>query len=244
MHAGEFSGPWWRFPPMQAAMLSGVVVIVTWVAGHLLGLSRLELFGYVIAAIVGGRHFFREAVAELWHERQAGIDLLMSAAAVGAAVLQLWDEAAILVFLYATAESLEEYAYARTRSAICVLLDLAPKEARVLRGGREETISADELRPGDHFLVRPGEAIHTDGVIHDGTSTVDESAVTGESMPVEKGPGVRVFAGSVNQHGALVVQATAGFEDNTLSRIVHMVEEAQEQKGRVQLFIERFGRRY
>src|SRR5713226_64095 len=244
VHAGEFGGPWWRFPPMQTALVSGVIAIATWITGHLLGQSQLEPLGYVMAAIVGGRHFFREAVAELWHERQVGIDLLMSAAAVGAAVLNLWDEAAILVFLYAAAESLEEYAYARTRSAICALLDLVPKEARVVRGGREETISADELRLGDHFLIRPGEAIPTDGVIHDGTSTVDESAVTGESMPVEKGPGVRVFAGSVNQHGALVVQATAGFEDNTLSRIVHMVEEAQEQKGRVQLFIERFGRRY
>src|SRR5713226_1922716 len=244
VHAGEFGGPWWRFPPMQTALVSGVIAIATWITGHLLGQSQLEPLGYVMAAIVGGRHFFREAVAELWHERQVGIDLLMSAAAVGAAVLNLWDEAAILVFLYAAAESLEEYAYARTRSAICALLDLVPKEARVVRGGREETISADEVRLGDHFLIRPGEAIPTDGVIHDGTSTVDESAVTGESMPVEKGPGVRVFAGSVNQHGALVVQATAGFEDNTLSRIVHMVEEAQEQKGRVQLLIERFGRRY
>lgn len=243
-HGGEFSGPWWRFPPMRAALLSGAIVAAAWLGGHVFGLRRLEPWGYAFAALVGGRHFFREAATELWTERAVGIDLLMSAAAVGAAALGLWDEAAILVFLYAAAESLEEYAYARTRSAICALLDLAPKEARVLRDGRELTIPAADLCPGDLFLVRPGEAIATDGIIREGASTVDESAVTGESMPTEKEQGARVFAGTVNRHGALVIETTTAFEDNTLSRIVHMVEEAQEQKGRAQLFIERFGRRY
>lgn len=148
------------------------------------------------------------------------------------------------MFLYAVAEGLEEYAYARTRSAIRALLDLAPKEATVLRDGREETIPATELKPGDRFVVRPGEALATDGIIRDGASALDESPVTGESMPVEKGPGSAVFAGSVNKQGALVVEATAAFEDNTLSKIIHLVEEAQERKGRLQRFIERFGNRY
>lgn len=243
-HHDEFSGPWWRFPPMRAALLSGILVVITWLAGHLGGFKSLEPLGYIAAAVIGGRHFFQEAVERLYREHEVGIDLLMSAAAVGAALLGLWDEAAILVFLYAAAESLEEHAYARTRSAICALLDLAPKEARVLRGGQETTILALDLRPGDVIVVRPGEAIPTDGVIRDGASTVDEAAVTGESMPVEKGPGDRVFAGTVNRHGALVVNATASFDDNTLSKIVHLVEEAQQQKGRLQRFIDRFGRRY
>ena len=243
-HEGEFQGPWWRFPPMRDALLSGVLAAITWAGAHLAGWRSVEPFGYALAAVVGGNHFVREGIAGLWTEREIGIEILMSTAAVGAAVLGLWDEAAILVFLYATAEALEEYAYARTRSAICALLDLAPKEARLLREGEERTVPASVLEPGDLFVVRPGEAIPTDGVIREGASSVDESPVTGESMPVEKATGNQVFAGTVNRQGALVVEATTSFEDNTLSKIIHLVEEAHEQKGRLQRFIERFGRRY
>jgi len=239
-----FAGPWWRFPIIRDALLAGVLIGMTWAVSHPGGLSRLEPFGFAAAAILGGHHFFREGLEELWKERQVGIEILMAAAAIGAAILGLWDEAAILVFLYAVAEGLEEYAYARTRSAIRTLLDLAPKEATVLRDGREETIPATALVPGDRFVVRPGEALATDGVIREGSSALDESPVTGESMPVEKGPGHSVFAGSLNKQGALTVEATASFEDNTLSKIIHLVEEAQERKGRLQRFIERFGNRY
>lgn len=243
-HGVEFEGSWWRFPVMREALLSGVIVAITWGLSHLAGFRWLEPPGYALAMVVGGSHFFRESIAALWRERVIGTEMLMSAAAIGAAALGLWDEAAILVFLFATAEAMEEYAYARTRSAIRALLDLAPKEAHVLRAGKEETVPAAALCPGDLCLVRPGEAIPTDGVIREGTSAVDESSVTGESMPVDKKPGDRLFAGTVNRQGALVMEATTSFEDNTLSKIIHMVEEAQEQKGRVQQFIERFGRRY
>lgn len=239
-----YGGAWWRFPAMRDALAGGALIALTFALSHLLGFGRLEPFGYAAAAVLGGRHFVVEGLRGLWSERQVGIEILMSAAAVGAALLGLWDEAAVLVFLYATAEALEEYAYARTRYAIRGLLDLAPREARLLRDGREVTVPATQLRPGDRFVVRPGEAIATDGVILEGTSTVDESPVTGESMPVDKVPGTQVFAGSLNTQGALVVEATASFEDNTLSKIIHLVEEAHEQKGRLQRFIERFSRWY
>ena len=239
-----FAGPWYWFPVIRDALLAGAIIGITWGLSHLAGLSRLEPFGFTFAMVLGGNHFFREGIEELWSERQVGIEILMVAAALGAALLGLWDEAAILVFLYAVAEGLEEYAYARTRSAIRNLLDLVPKDACVLRDGLEEIVPATELKPGDRFVVRPGEALATDGMIREGSSALDESPVTGESMPVEKGPGNTVFAGSVNKQGALIVEATAGFEDNTLSKIIHLVEEARERKGRLQQFIERFGNRY
>ncbi|MGH2425943.1 MAG: heavy metal translocating P-type ATPase, partial [bacterium] len=239
-----FVGPWWAFPTMRSALAAGGIAGLTWIIGHLAGFRALEPAGYALAMLIGGRHFFLEGLKELRHEREVGIEILMSAAAIGASILGLWDEAATLVFLYATAEALEEYAYARTRSSIKALLDLAPQDARVIRNGVEETVPATAIRVGDLFMVRPGEALPTDGVVREGTSSVDESPVTGESMPVEKTQGNRVFAGSVNRQGALVVEATATFEDNTLSKIIHLVEEAQEQKGRLQRFIERFGRRY
>lgn len=168
----------------------------------------------------------------------------MLAATVGAGALGLWDEAAALVFLYGAAEGVEEYTYARTRHAIRSLLDLAPKQARILRDGEEVTVSAESIHPGDVFVVRPGEALATDGIIRSGSSSLDESPVTGESVPVDKGPGDKVFAASINRQGALEVEATAAFADNTLSKIIHLVEEAQERKGRAQQWIERFGRWY
>ena len=168
----------------------------------------------------------------------------MLAATAGSAILGLWDEAAALVFLYGAAEGTEEYTYARTRHAIRALLDLAPKEAHVLRDGKEITVPAETLKPGDRFLVRPGEALPTDGIIRAGQSSLDESPVTGESIPVDKGPGMKVFAASINKQGAIEIEATAAFADNTLSKIIHLVEEAQERKGRAQQWIDRFGRRY
>ncbi|MCL5677122.1 MAG: HAD-IC family P-type ATPase [Firmicutes bacterium] len=146
--------------------------------------------------------------------------------------------------MYGAAEGVEEYTFARTRSAIKALLDLAPKEAHLVRGSQERTVPATSLKPGDMILVRPGESFAIDGVILAGRSSINEATLTGESIPVEKGDGGRVFAGTVNGTGAVTVEVTASFEDNTLSKIIRLVEQAQAQKGRAQCFIERFGRRY
>lgn len=243
-HEESYLGPWWGFPPFRNALASGLLLGLTFL------LSVTEVIPdaaavalYIVAAVLGASHWGPEAWESLTR-RRVNIDVLMAAAAVGAAVLGLWEEAAFLAFLYGAAESLEEYTYDRTRGAIRALLDLAPKEARLLRDGVEVTIPAEQLRPGDRFVVRPGESLATDGVIHTGETALDEAPVTGESVPVEKGPGTAVFAGTVNLTGAIVVEATRSFEDNTLSRIVHLVEEAQEEKMGAQRFIDRFGATY
>lgn len=240
-----FEGPWWRYPNLRYALLSGLAAGAGFLLGHFgLIADRTEILFYLLAIPLGGVHWAREALEALFMEREIGIDLLMLAATVGSGLLGLWDEAAALVFLYGSAEGLEEYTYDRTRSAIRALLDLAPKEACLLREGREMTVPAESLRPGDRFLVRPGKAIPTDGIIRSGASSLDESSVTGESIPVDKGPGMKVFAGTLNRQGFLEVETTASFPDNTLSKIIHLVEEAQERKGKAQQWIERFGRRY
>lgn len=240
-----FAGPWWRYPVLRNALMAGVLAGLGFLLAHLGRISKeAEGLFYLLAIPLGGYHWGWEAVEVLVYKRVIGISFLMLAATIGSGILGLWDEAAFLVFLYGSAEGLEEYTYARTRSAIRALLDLAPKEAHVLRNGEELTIPAERLQVGDHFLIRPGEALPTDGVIRSGSSSLDESPITGESIPVDKSPGMKVFAGSLNRQGLLVVEATASFQDNTLAKIIHLVEDAQERKGAAQQWIERFGRCY
>ncbi len=240
-----FDGKWYTHPPMRNALVSGVIVGIAFTLAKLnIVPGKVEIGLYIVAMAIGGYHWIREGIEELIEDKRVGIDMLMIAATTGSILLDLWEEAAFLVFLYGAAEGLEEYTYARTRASIRKLLDLAPKEAQVLRDGREVTIPAKELKVGDVFIVRPGASIPTDGRIIKGHSSVNEAAVTGESLPVEKREGMKVFAATLNQQGSLQVETTATFEDNTLSKMIHLVEQAQEQKGRTQAFIERFGRRY
>jgi len=192
----------------------------------------------------GGYYFGREALEELLFEREVGIELLMATAAVVATIMGQAAEGAMLVFLYSISEAAEGYTEEKTRSAIKALMDLAPKFALVKRDGKEIEIPVEEIQVGDVFIVKPGQSIPTDGVVLSGTSSVNEAPITGESMPVEKRPGDTVFAGSINGEGLLEARATKAFADNTLSRIIQMVEEAQERKGKSQRFIERFGKKY
>ena len=245
-HEGHehYEGPWWRFPPMRNALISGVLLAVGFLLSTFGGVSVwVPKAFYVAAVFFGASHWGHEAIEAIGKLR-VNIDVLMAVATVGAAILNLWEEAATLAFLYGGAEALEEYVYDRTRSAIRALLDLAPKEAHVLKDGKELAIPATDLAPRDVFLVRPGESIPTDGVISRGSTTLDESPVTGESVPVEKEKGAHVFTGTMNLTGAIEVEATRSFEDNSLSRIIHLVEEAQEQKTGAQRFIDKFGRYY
>lgn len=240
----HYEGPWWRFPPMRNALVSGFLLAMGFIlsrTGEVPAWVPLAL--YITAVPFGASHWGLEALDAI-RKLHVNIDVLMGVATVGAAVMNLWEEAATLAFLYGGAEALEEYVYDRTRSAIRALLELSPKEAHVLRDGTEQIVPAAELAIGEVFLVRPGESMPTDGVINRGSTTLDESPVTGESMPVEKETGAHVFAGTMNLTGAIEVEATRSFEDNTLSRIIHLVEEAQEQKTGAQRFIDQFGRYY
>ncbi len=234
----------WRNPKVITSVTSGVLLLAGFLLGFIAAPAIVPQILYIAAILIGGYYFGREAIEELIFEREIGIELLMTVAAVVAAAMGQLGEAAMLVFLYSISEAVEGYTEEKTRSAVRALMALAPKTARVKRDGQEEEIPAEELVAGDVFIVRPGESIPTDGVIIEGFTTMDESPVTGESAPVEKKPGDAVFAGTINGAGAIEVRATKAFADNTISRIIQMVEEAQERKGKSQRFIERFGKRY
>lgn len=236
--------PPWRNPKVLSSIASGVLLGVGWLMARSGVVAWVPLATYLAAMIVGGYFFAREAIEELIFEREIGIELLMTAAAVAAAALGEPGEGAMLVFLYSISEAAEGYTAARTRAAIKALMKLVPPTATVRREGAEVEIPAEQLQPGDVFIVRPGGAFATDGVIISGHSAVDESPVTGESVPIEKAPDDPVLAGTINRAGALEVRATKTFAENTVSRIIELVEQAQARKGDSQRFIEKFGRWY
>lgn len=232
--------PPWRNARVVASVVSGAMLLVGWA----LPAGWPATVAWLVAMAIGGWAFAREGVAELIHEREVRIELLMTIAAVAAAALGLVGEGAVLVFLYSISEALEGYTEEQTRSAVRALMSLAPKLARVRRDGAEVEVPAEDLSVGDVFVVRPGERVPTDGKVSSGRSSVDQAPVTGESVPVEKVAGDDVFAGSINGAGALEVQVSRPYRENAIARIVAMVEDAQERKGRGEQLVARFGRRY
>ena len=231
----------WHVAELRAAAAAGVLLAAALAAG---GLDRpgLQLTFSAAALAVGGWTFVPAAVRRL-ARGHVGVDTLMTIAAVGAVLLGEVGEAAALAFLYSISEGLEEYSVARTRRGLRALLSLVPEQATVLMDdGGERVVAPAELRVGDVLLVRPGERVATDGTVHAGRSTVDVSAITGESVPVEVGSGEEVYAGSVNGTGALEVTVTATAEENSLARIVRIVEAEQARKGQAQRLADRIAR--
>ena len=231
----------WRSREVRWSAGSGLLIAAGYLAGPLGAPGAVSTVLFIVASLVGARFFAAEAIEELVTEREVGIELLMTVAAAVAGALGAWSEAAALAFLYSISESLEEFTEDRTRDAIAKLLDLAPRRVTVVDAdGTERDVDVDEVAVGDRFLVRPGQNVATDGTVVEGASAVDEAAVTGESIPVDRAVGDKVFAGTANGHGALVVEATATSATNTLARVVELVTEAQGSKGQGQQFMERF----
>lgn len=237
--------PPWRNAKVVASTAAGLLLLGAWVSSLAGSPDAVSVSLSLLAMAIGGYFFGREALEDLVFERTVGIEFLMSAAAVVAAMLGQPIEGAMLVFLYSISEAAEGYTSEKTRSAVRALMKLAPRTAVVRRDdGAQVEVQVEDLSPGEVFLVRPGQSIATDGMVESGSSSLNEAPVTGESMPVEKRPGDQVLAGTINGEGALEVRATKVFAENTLSRIIRLVEEAQDRKGRSQRFVERFGKRY
>ena len=194
--------------------------------------------GYLGAYLFCGQRGVRSAFASL-KERTLDVDVLMVVAAVGAAAIGAPFEGALLLFLFSLSNVLQRYAMERTQKAIESLLTLRPQTALVKRGPRTETVAVEDLRIGDIVVVRPGEHIPVDGELCEGRSSVDESSLTGESMPVTKAVGDPLFAGTLNQSGGIELRVTKRAEDSTLARMVRLVAEAQAEKSRTQRFLER-----
>ncbi len=205
--------------------------------------SGVILVVNVISYLAGGLFGAIGAIQSL-RERKLDVDLLMILAALGAALVNQWHEGAILLFLFSLSNVLQDYAIGKSRQAIRGLLKLYPSEAKVKRGDSVQVIKVSDIRVGDLILIEPGERIPVDGLVKAGRSAVDQAPITGESMPVEKGIGDKVFAGTLNQQGMLDVEALQTVSDTVLARIIKMVEEAQDSKAPTERFLERFEQVY
>ena len=194
--------------------------------------------------ILGGCQPARSGWTMLVNARELDMNALMTIAAAGAMAIGQFEEGAVVVFLFSLGNALQAYTLERTRSSIQALMELTPNEALVLREGVEMVLPVEEIRTGDIVIIRPGERIPMDGRVIAGSSRVNQAPITGESVPVEKQAGDEVFAGTINQQGSLEIEVTRLSRDNTISRIIRLVEEAQAQRAPSQQFVDRFARYY
>ncbi len=236
---------WWeRWELAAAAIATWILLIAAASIDHLTSAPHAVVQAlYIGAYITGGTLSAYEAIRDLF-KKEVNVDLLMVAAALGAAAVGAWAEGAVLLALFSTSNALEHAALERTRSAVRSLMDLSPDTATLLSDDGERTVRIEELAVGDIVLVRPGERVPVDGQVIEGESTVDQAAITGESMPVSKQPGDTVFAATINERGALQVRVTKLAQESTLAKIIAFVEEAREQKSETQRFTDRFEGKY
>lgn len=239
------SRPFWR---------SNKYVLSTLISGSLVLLALLSQFIntpvlwthslYILAIILGGFLPAKAGLAILINAHEMDMNVLMIIAALGAVALGQFEEGAVVVVLFSLGNALQAYSMDKTRNSIRMLMELAPHEALVWRNGQEMILSVQEIKLGDILIIRPGERIAMDGQVLKGASAVDEKAITGESMPMDKEPGYKVYAGTVNGYGSLEVEVQKLARDNTINRIISLVEDAQGQKAPAEQFVDKFARYY
>lgn len=234
-------------PSLQREALFVALTFLGMITGGLAGLvgapAILEGGAFAAAYVFGGWYAVKASLQALAH-RAIEIDLLMIVAATGALVIGAPFEGAMLLFLFSLSNVLQHYAFGRSRRAIESLIELRPETARIKTDGETHVVPLQEVAIGDVFEVRPGDRLPLDGVVIDGSSSVDESTLTGESIPVAKEPGAEVFGGTINEEGSLDVEVTRLAHESAIARLIHMVEEAQSEKAPTQRLIDRFEQPY
>ncbi|MEK5233326.1 heavy metal translocating P-type ATPase [Lysinibacillus sp. FSL K6-0232] len=223
-----------------AALIAGIFILLAWRL-DINEQTTASVLLYIIAFCVGGFAKAKEGIEETIEERKLNVELLMVLAAIGSAAIGYWTEGAILIFIFAVSGALETYAMNKSQREISALMKLQPEEAWLVRGGFEPMkVAVSTLQIGDHLLIKPGERIPADGVIFKGQSSIDESAISGESLPISKQQGDEVFAGTVNLNGAITIEMTKPNSETLFQKIIQLVQSAQSEKSPSQQFIEKF----
>lgn len=234
--------PWWGTRKGQLILFSAALLAVAFAVGWVA--PDLAFFAYLAAAVLGLMPIARRALAGAMSGTPFSIETLMSVAAAGAIAIGAVEEAAVVIFLFAVGELLENVAAGRARAGIKALIGLVPRVAQIEQGGETREVLVEQLTVGDIAVVRPGDRVPSDGEIIDGMSELDEAPVTGESVLVAKTVGATVYAGSINGNGLLRIAITKTAADNTIARIIHLVEDAQASKAPTARFIDRFAAYY
>ncbi|WP_028784891.1 heavy metal translocating P-type ATPase [Thalassobacillus devorans] len=234
---------WWtKFKEhieLIAAIVSGILILTAWIFEGSMSYGFFVSL-HLSAFIIGGFAKAKEGIEETIENKELNVEMLMIFAAAGSAMIGYWTEGAILIFIFALSGALETYTMNKSQREISSLMDLQPEEALRLRNGREEIVSVKELQLGDHILIKAGERVPSDGKIIKGRTSLDESAITGESVPVTKETDGEVFAGTVNINGSITVEITKPSDETLFQKIIQLVQSAQSEKSPSQLFIERF----
>ncbi|WP_100330376.1 heavy metal translocating P-type ATPase [Bacillus xiapuensis] len=222
-----------------AALFSGLLILTGWLLEKN-GLQAAAISSYLSAFVIGGFAKAKEGIEETIANKELNVEMLMIFAAIGSAIIGYWTEGAILIFIFAVSGALETYTLNKSQKEISSLMEMQPEEALRITNGREEKVHVSSLAVGDTILVKPGERIPADGEIIKGHTTLDEAAITGESIPVSKETNEEVFAGTVNITGSIYIEVTKNSSETLFQKIIELVQSAQSEKSPSQLFIEKF----
>ncbi len=232
------------FKKHSMVIASFLFLLIGWLNGQMNGEESISsILAYMASIIIGGYRLFKAGIKNLIHF-EFDMKTLMTIAVIGAAFIGEWGEGATVVILFAISEALETYSMDKARQSISSLMDIAPKEALIRRGHHEFTVEVDDILVGDIMIVKPGQKIAMDGVVVKGFSSINQAAITGESVPVAKELNDEVFAGTLNEEGLLEVRVTKQVDDTTIAKIIHLVEEAQAERAPSQAFVDRFAKYY
>jgi len=236
--------PFWKQKETIKVYISAIILLFSWFLGNQYGEGHiLPTIGFGAAILIGGYTLFIKGLKNL-SKFSFDMNTLMTVAIIGAAIIGEWGEGAAVVILFAISEALERYSMNKSRQSIEALMDIAPKEAFIRRGNQEMMIRVEDIQISDVMIVKPGQKLAMDGEVIRGTSTINQAAITGESVPVTKTVDDDVFAGTFNEEGLLEIKVTKRVEDTTLSKIIHLVEEAQAEKAPSQAFVDKFAKYY
>lgn len=221
------------------AIFSGILILTGWLLLRM-DINTVAIPIFILAFLIGGYFKAKEGIQDTIAEKELNVEMLMIIAAIGAAIIGYWMEGAILIFIFALSGALETYTMNRSQKEISALMDIQPEEALRITDDSEERVHISELAIGDQVLVKPGERIPTDGTIVRGESAIDEAAITGESIPLEKKVDDGVYAGTMNINGSIVVEVTKLSSETLFQKIINLVQNAQSEKSPSQQFLERF----
>jgi len=224
---------------LLAAIVSGVLTLFAWFSS-VNGVDSTSIVLYLLAFAIGGFAKAKEGIEETLENKKLNVELLMVFAAIGSAIIGHWVEGAILIFIFALSGALETYTTNKSKRELSALMSIQPEQATLLINGEERTVHVSKLQVNDLIVIKPGERIPADGVIINGNSAVDESTITGESIPVEKSVDEEVFAGTMNINGSITVKVTKENTESLFHKILKLVQSAQSEKSPSQQFIEKF----